>query len=104
MVTDVEKEIFLNWQSWKIHYDVMDSMGAHHQQTIDGYSDALNQLKTIQDERIASLVKAAYEAFPDSEITVESYEKWKVWKVKNDAAQNELLTASFEFGSTIPRA
>jgi hypothetical protein len=104
MLTDAEKEIFLNWQRWKIHHDVMTSMEAFHVETIEKYFAAVDKLKTIQNERIAALVKAAYEDAPDGELTVAFYQEWKLWKVKTDAAQNELLTASFEFGSTIPRA
>jgi 5,10-methylenetetrahydrofolate reductase len=105
-LTDGEKKIMLTWQYWQIRYDMMRSMEVTGVEAIKEYFRACDAVKTIEDERIAALAKVAFsiDAMPNVHMTKKNYETiLKPWKAKLDAAQDELLTISFEYGDTIPR-
>jgi hypothetical protein len=106
MITETEKQILLDWQRWNAYFDMMNSMGAEggsaHDQTIAGYYNAVEQLKTIKDERIAAIVEDAYEPPPNVELTLEGLAELKKWKKINDEARRTLETASLEFGNNLP--
>jgi hypothetical protein len=106
MITDTEKQILLDWQRWNAFFDVMNSMGAEggssHDQTVAGYYNAVEQLKTIKDERIAAMVRDAYGPQPDVELTFEGHAELKRRKERTDKARRTLETASLEFGNNLP--
>jgi hypothetical protein len=107
MVTDAAKRILLDWQRWNAFFDMMNSMGAEsgsaHDQTVAGYYNAVEQLKTIKDERIAAMVKDAYEDPPNVEMTLDGLAELRKWKKSNDEARKVLETASLEFGNNLPQ-
>ena len=99
---DKEKQILVEWQGATIAYKAMVSMGITVSWAVDNYFSAKEKLLTITDPRVTALVKTVCSNPPDGYITKALHRRWVKWKAKVDAAEDKLLTISFEFGDAFP--
>ena len=101
MLTDIERKLLRAWRDSKNTLDLAEiqfqadlgrGIGAFQpSEEAHDYYRATDELNVITDKKFAALIKDVQEPMPAND-----YEAFKVWKVRNDAAQEKLSDAILE--------